>query len=126
MHPSRKHSNAPGPYLTGRIDYHRSFVAVQMEKETRPLRMRFIIWEGSEGTARITTRRLQFDHICPLACQEQRGIGTRHIAGEVNHAYALESSAHIVSFLYCVHRSVLRTPVSTAYGGLHCTSITCR
>ena len=46
-----------------------------------------VVWERSEVSARITTRRFEFHHIRPLVCQELRGIGTRHATGEINDAH---------------------------------------
>src|SRR5262249_25942644 len=58
-----------------------------------------VVWEWSEVSTRIPARRFEFHHIRPLVCQELRGIGTRHAAGEIKDAHTCKRAAHMTSFL---------------------------
>src|SRR5437660_7117913 len=84
-----------------------------MEKQPRALRMGDIVWERSEVSTRITVWRFEFQHIRSLVCQELRGIGTRHAAGEINDAHTCKRAAHMTSFLRDSTRYVDRHARST-------------
>jgi hypothetical protein len=99
MRLGREGANQCGAIVARRVNDNRALVAVQMEKQPRALRMGDVVWERPEVSARITARRFEFHHIRPLVCQELRGIGTRHAAGEINDAHPCKRATHMTSFL---------------------------
>src|SRR5262249_51952110 len=92
-------ANQCSAIVARRVNDDRALVAVQMEKQPRALRMGDVAWERSAVPAWITVWRFEFHHIRPLVCQELRGIGTCHAAGEINDTHTCKRAAHMISFL---------------------------